>query len=67
MKFGSSVDVIKSSMEQAAAFEIHALKRRLNLLAFIVNAAPLLGLLGHDELCVWCFMQCKCVPMLLIR
>jgi len=46
MKFGSSMDLIKASMEQAAVFEIRALKQRLNLLAFIVNAAPLLGLLG---------------------
>lgn len=53
MKFGSSLDLIKSSMEQAAGFEIHALKVRINLLAFIVNAAPLLGLLGTTTaLCV---------------
>ena len=53
MKFGSSVDLIKASMEQAAGFETHVLKRRLNLLAFIVNAAPLLGLLGTTtSLCV---------------
>ena len=53
MKFGSSVDLIKASMEQAAGFEIHVLKQRLNLLAFIVNAAPLLGLLGTTTaLCV---------------
>ena len=53
MKFGSSIDLIKTSMQQAAGFEIHGLKRRLNLLAFIVNAAPLLGLLGTTTaLCV---------------
>jgi biopolymer transport protein ExbB len=53
MKFGSSVDLIKASMIEAAGFEIHALKQRLNLLAFIVNAAPLLGLLGTTtSLCV---------------
>ena len=53
MKFGSSVDLIKASMEQAAGFEIHALKQRLDVLAFIVNAAPLLGLLGTTtSLCV---------------
>jgi len=53
MKFGSSVDLIKISMEQAASFEIHALKQRLNLLVFIVNTAPLLGLLGTTtSLCV---------------
>ena len=53
MKFGSPVDLIKASMEQAAGFEIHVLKQRLDLLAFIVNAAPLLGLLGTTtSLCV---------------
>ncbi|MBF0571605.1 MAG: MotA/TolQ/ExbB proton channel family protein [Candidatus Omnitrophica bacterium] len=53
MKFGSSADLIKSSMEQAAGFEIHVLKKRLNLLGFIVNAAPMLGLLGTTtSLCV---------------
>jgi len=53
MKFGSSVDLIKASMIEAAGFEIHALKQRLNLLVFIVNAAPLLGLLGTTSaLCV---------------
>jgi len=40
-------------MEQAAGFEIHVLKRRVNFLAFIVNVAPLLGLLGTTTaLCV---------------
>ena len=53
MKYGSPVDLIKASMDQAAGFEIHALKQRLNLLVFIVNAAPLLGLLGTSTaLCV---------------
>jgi biopolymer transport protein ExbB len=53
MKFGSSIDLIKASMIEAAGFEVHALKQRLNLLAFIVNAAPLLGLLGTTtSLCV---------------
>jgi biopolymer transport protein ExbB len=53
MKYGSSVDLIKASMEQAAGFEVHALKQRLNFLGFIVNAAPLLGLLGTTSaLCV---------------
>jgi len=53
MKYGSSVDLIRSSMEEAAGFEIHSLKQRLNLLGFIVNAAPLLGLLGTSSaLCV---------------
>ena len=66
MKFGSSIDLIKASMEGAAGFEIHALKQRLNLLAFIPNAAVLLGLLGPPVHCVWCFMRCRCVPMRLI-
>jgi biopolymer transport protein ExbB len=53
MKFGSSVDLIKACMEEAAGYEIHTLKQRLSLLAFIVNAAPLLGLLGTTTaLCV---------------
>ncbi len=53
MKFGSSPAVIKTSMEEAAGFEIHGIKQRLSLLAFIVNAAPLLGLLGTTTaLCV---------------
>ncbi len=53
MKYGSSADMIKTSMEQAAGFEVHVLKQRLNLLAFIVNAAPMLGLLGTTTaLCV---------------
>jgi biopolymer transport protein ExbB len=53
MKFGSSIDLVKASMEQAAGFEVHVLKQRLNLLAFIVNVAPLLGLLGTTtSLCV---------------
>ena len=46
MKFGSSVDLIRASMEQAAGFEIHVLKQRVNFLSFVVNVAPLLGLLG---------------------
>ena len=53
MKFGSSIDLIKASMEQAAGFEIHALKKRLSLLVFTVNASVLLGLLGTtSSLCV---------------
>jgi biopolymer transport protein ExbB len=53
MKFGSSTELIKAAMEEAAGFEAHALKQRLSLLAFIVNAAPLLGLLGTSTaLCV---------------
>jgi biopolymer transport protein ExbB len=53
LKFGSSIDLIKASMDQAAGFQIYALKQRLNLLVFIVNAAPLLGLLGTTtSLCV---------------
>ena len=64
MKFGSSVDMVRASMEQAAAFEIHALKQRLNLLAFIPNAAVLLGLLGTScALCVvFHAVQCVLTP-----
>ncbi|MDE2028142.1 MAG: MotA/TolQ/ExbB proton channel family protein [Candidatus Omnitrophica bacterium] len=46
MKFGFSVDLMRAKMAEAADFEIHALKERMDLLAFVVNAAPLLGLLG---------------------
>jgi len=53
MKFGSSVDLIKASMQEAAGLEIHILKQRMSLLAFIVNTAPLLGLLATmASLCV---------------
>jgi len=53
MKFGSSADLMKTAMEKEAVFEIHGLKQRLGLLSFIVNAAPLLGLLGTTTaLCV---------------
>ncbi|MDE2214189.1 MAG: MotA/TolQ/ExbB proton channel family protein [Candidatus Omnitrophica bacterium] len=53
MKFGSSPELIKTKMEETAGFEIHALKEHLELLAFTVNAAPLLGLLGTTTaLCV---------------
>ena len=40
-------------MEQVAGFEVYALKQRLGLLSFIINAAPLMGLLGTTTaLCV---------------
>lgn len=53
MKFGSSPDLIKASMEEAAGLEIRFLKVRLGLVEFVVNAAPLLGLLGTTTaLCV---------------
>ena len=53
MKFGSSAELIKTAMQEAAGFEINALKQRLSLLAFIVNTAPLLGLLATTvSLCV---------------
>ena len=53
MKFGFTADQIKNSMEEIAGFEVHLLKKRLDLLAFVLNAAPLLGLLGTTaSLCV---------------
>ena len=48
MKFGSSVDLIKASMEQAAAFEIHALKRRLNVVGLHPQCGCVIGIVGHD-------------------
>jgi biopolymer transport protein ExbB len=53
MKLGSSPDLIRVKMEEAAGFEVHSLKERLDLLVFIVNAAPMLGLLATTtSLCV---------------
>lgn len=46
MKFGSSRETIKESMEDASLFEIPKLENRLNALATIAHIAPLLGLLG---------------------
>ncbi len=46
LKFGTSAQTMKGAMEEIAYFEIHQIKQRMGLLAMIVNAAPLLGLLG---------------------
>lgn len=46
LKFGSSREEIKESMEDVSLFEIPKLERRLNALATIAHISPLLGLLG---------------------
>ena len=46
LKFGSSKDEIKTSMEDVGYFEVPHLESRLSALATIANIAPLLGLLG---------------------
>ena len=46
VKFGSSRDKIKESIEDASLFEIPKLESRLSALATIAHISPLLGLLG---------------------
>ncbi len=46
LKFGSSRDEIKESMEDESFLEIPKLERKLTALATIANITPLLGLLG---------------------
>lgn len=46
MKFSSSKEDVKESMEDASLFEIPRLESRLPALATIAHIAPLLGLLG---------------------
>ncbi len=46
LKFGSSREEIKESMEDVSLFEIPKLEKRLNALATIAHISPLLGLLG---------------------
>lgn len=46
LKFGSSREEIKESMEEASSFEIPKLEVRLGALATIAHISPLLGLLG---------------------
>jgi len=46
VKFGSSREEIKESMEDSSLFEIPRLERRLSALATIAHISPLLGLLG---------------------
>ncbi len=46
LKFGSSREEIRQSMEEASSFEIPKLETRLGALATIAHISPLLGLLG---------------------
>ncbi len=46
VKFGSSRDEIKETLESASLFEIPRLEKHLSALATIANISPLLGLLG---------------------
>lgn len=46
LKFGSSREEIKESMEDISLFEIPKLESRLSALATIAHISPLLGLLG---------------------
>ncbi len=46
LKYGSSRESILLVMQQAIAVELNELKKRMSLLACIVNVAPLLGLLA---------------------
>ena len=46
LKFGSSREEIKETMEDMSFFEVPRLEKRLSALATIANIAPLLGLLG---------------------
>ena len=46
VKFGSSRESIKESIEDASLYEIPKLESRLNALATIAHITPLLGLLG---------------------
>jgi len=46
VKFGSSRETIKESMEDVSLFEIPKLESRLGALATIAHISPLLGLLG---------------------
>ncbi len=46
IKFGSSREDIKESMEDVSLFEIPKLESRLSALATIAHVSPLLGLLG---------------------
>lgn len=46
LKYGSSREMILLVMDQAIAVEANELKKRMSLLACMVNVAPLLGLLA---------------------
>lgn len=55
IKFGTSRDEIKESMEDASLFEIPKLESRLGALATIAQVSPLLGLLGTVTGMTSCF------------
>lgn len=55
IKFGSTRDEIKESMEDASLFEIPKLENRLGALATIAQVSPLLGLLGTVTGMTSCF------------
>ena len=55
LKFGSSREEIKESMEDASLFEIPKLESRLSALATIAHISPLLGLLGTVTGMASCF------------
>ena len=46
LKFGASRDLIKGSMEEVFDYEVLRLRKHMDVLVLIVNAAPLMGLLG---------------------
>lgn len=46
LKFGSSRDLIKGSMEEVFDYEAARIKQHMDLLSLVINAAPLLGILG---------------------
>ena len=55
IKFGSTREEIKESMEDASLYEIPKLESRLSALATIAHIAPLLGLLGTVTGMARCF------------
>lgn len=55
IKFGSSRETIKESIEDVSLFEIPKLENRLNALATIAHISPLLGLLGTATGMTVCF------------
>jgi len=55
VKFGSSREEVKESMEDASLYEVPKLESRLTALATIAHIAPLLGLLGTVTGMTTCF------------
>jgi len=55
IKFGSSRESIKESIEAVSLFEVPKLESRLNALATIAHISPLLGLLGTVTGLTSCF------------